>query len=661
MKADAAAISWEDDARWRITVTEDALTGFIPYGTGNGHLGVRVGLLGLDWNGDRQPLLCEPGGDFWGRLNAKLLITLARYAYDGGDQLILPAWNQARLAIGGVEYAASAGRHRLSHTLDLRGGEVSLEDRWEYRPGCSATLRLSLVVPRSHTGASWYELSLSDLSEPAALRIGLNAAQVADRFVKLGFSGGDREVLGAYATRHQGRTLVQGLRWEGQGWKETGREFRADHAWISLAATGSAAELSVIHSLHGGTESAAPEQAVRDDWHSLDPEGRKCARSENRRRWKKLWARGLDFRHPTQRWERLVFVNQFHLLTSLDERGCFPLGPLGLSRPGWNGSQMWDANLWIFRAVLPLWPELARSIVAFNRAILPAARANAKSQGLRGAFYPWKAADDGSDATPEGYRREIHNNAWVALGAWEASDGGRDRAFLEETTWPILSGVADFFVSRAERDAAGRWHIRDVIPPDESVHEVPQGRGLCDDNALTNAAARAVLRRASEAAGLLAKPAPAQWAEVAAGMVIPPPAADGVTPEYDGYSGHAIKQADTILIFYPLDTAAAPETVLKNVDYYRGRLPGGVPLMTQQIEAILYMRHRDRERGLAHLFTEYERYVRGPHLIPFETPDNANSIMLTGIGGLLQALVFGWYGASLDHLQDVPRIGATWS
>ncbi len=63
--------------------------------------------------------------------------------------------------------------------------------------------------------------------------------------------------------------------------------------------------------------------------------------------------------------------------------------------------------------------------------------------------------------------------------------------------------------------------------------------------------------------------------------------------------------------------------------------------MTTQIEALLTMRHGNREHGLAHLFTQYEFYVRGADFIPFETPENSNSIMLTGIGGLLQALIFG--------------------
>ncbi len=654
-------ISWEDDFRWRLTVTEEALAEFRPYYIGNGHLGVRVGPLALDWNGDRKALLSENGPDFWGRLNPNLLLSLGKFAYDGGEQIILPAWNQVRLAIGGVDYSETEGRHSLSQTLDLRGGEVSLEDRWEYRPGRSARITLRLVVPRSHPLASWYEIALADLADPAALRIGLNTAQSAARFSKTSFVGREKDLLGSYTTRVQGRCIAQGLRWEGNGWTEGNRELQDAHAWVTLTTNAASAQLAVVHSVHGCNESPSPEQSVGKDLASLSPQGRAAAETENRRRWKKLWARALDFRHDNQRWEQLVFVNQFHLLASLDERGRYPLGALGLSRPGWLGGHLWDANLWIFRSALPLWPELARSIVAFNRANLPSAQANAAKNGFHGAYYPWLTDGDGADATPEGYRREIHNGAWVALGAWEASGRGRDRAYLEETTWPILSNVADFFASRAEPDAQNRWHIRDVIPPDESVHEAPHGRGLCDDSVLTNTAAQTVLRGAIEAAQILGKFAAPEWSQVADNLVIQPPGPDGVIPEYEGDTGHQVKQADTILIFYPLEAKAPPELILKNVHAYHARLsPQGGPLMTQQIEALLFMRHGDREQGLNHLFSEYSRYVHGPHLIPYETPNNANSVMLTGIGGMLQALMFGWYGASLDDLRNVPRIGAGW-
>jgi len=655
-------MAWDDDAAWRLTATEADLPAFLPYYTGNGRLGVRVGPLVLDWDGDARPLLTEHGPDRWGQLNARLLLSLAKHAYDGGDQLILPAWNQARLEIGGVAYGEGSGRHRLRNTLDLRDGAVSFEDDWEYRSGRTATIKLRLVVPRSFPCVAWYELTLSGLQDPARLRFGLNAGQVAGSFSAIDYARKGDALIGRATTRHQGRTLVQGLRWKGEEWLEAGCERGTEHAWVTVETRSHAASLVVAQAVHCSVDGPEPARRVADDLDALfRPSGLIQVADASRERWRSLWSTGLHFQHPEQRWERLVLASQFHLLASLEEDGLYPLGALGLSRPGWHGSQLWDADFWVFRGILPLWPELARSIVRFRRATLSAAQANAAAYGLHGAFYPWLSTDEGKDITTAHYRQEIHNNIWIALAARAAAGNPPERAFLTETAWPILEGVAEFLVSRATRDADGSWHLRGVVPPDESVCEAPRGNGTCDDSVLTNTGARVALQQAMEAARILGRLIPPAWIDAATNLLILQPGPDGVIPEYAGYSGHQTKQADTILAFYPLGLEVTPRVLQQTMRYYHDRVGRGGPLMTCQIEALLTMLHGDREDGLEYLFTEFMRYVRGPFLIPYETPENANSVMLTGIGGLLQTLIYGWYGAGPQRTAAIPRIGDGWA
>jgi trehalose/maltose hydrolase-like predicted phosphorylase len=656
------SLPWNDDARWCVTATESDLPEFCPYQIGNGRIGMRVGPLLLDWSGDAKPLLCEDGPDFWGRLNRNFLHTIGKHVYDGGDQMIFPAWNQARLEIGGVEYREDSGRHSFRNILDLRTGEASCEDSWEYKPGHTVTIRVRLVVPRGATPcAAWYELSLTNLPEPARLRFGLNAGQITDTLSSSEFPREHNTIVARHVTRRQSRHLAQGLRWEATGWQETGFATGPSSAWVTLTSEGPDAALAVIQSTHCSVDGAAPERRAAADLDALSADGRAGASETNQKRWREIWANGLHFQHPNSSWEHLVLISQFHLLVSLEESGGYPMGPLGLSRPGWHGSQMWDADFWLFRAMLPLWPDFARNLIAFRLANIEPARAHAASQGLRGSFYTMCTSDEGVSLNRPPYTQEIHINSWIGRAVWEAAGSPPDRSYLAEVGWPLLQGAADFYVSRGERDPDGSWHLRNILPPDESVGEGPRtSTGYCDDNVLTNTSARDVLRYAIEAARILGKTAPPEWSEVADHLFIPPKDAGGIYPEYAGYNGHIIKQADLILALYPWQLATDKETVLRNVEYYHGKTDRGGPLMTTQIEALLMMQHGERERGLEHMFKEYVRYVRGPHSIPFETPENANSIMLTGIGGLLQALIFGWYGADIHNPASVPKIGDGW-
>jgi hypothetical protein len=52
--------------------------------------------------------------------------------------------------------------------------------------------------------------------------------------------------------------------------------------------------------------------------------------------------------------------------------------------------------------------------------------------------------------------------------------------------------------------------------------------------------------------------------------------------------------------------------------------------------------------------------VRGPFLVPFECRNNDTAVMLTGVGGLLQALMVGWYGWRAGGERRLPRVGEQW-
>jgi trehalose/maltose hydrolase-like predicted phosphorylase len=318
---------------------------------------------------------------------------------------------------------------------------------------------------------------------------------------------------------------------------------------------------------------------------------------------------------------------------------------------------LWDTDLWHFRALNALWPELARQPVRARLAMLAGARKNAAAQGLDGAWFGWMCDDEGNEIAPHEYQCEIHINAWIALAAWESAERDGDPAWLKEI-FPILSGVADAVCSRAERSSDGKWHLLRVLPPDESVVEDPRNPGTCDDSISTNLAFRSALRAAVTAAGKLGQEAPARWSEVAEGLVVLPPGPDGIIPEYAGYSGHPIKQADLILAFWPLEVSYPEEIVRANVDYYRERVTWG-PLMTEQIDACIRLRHKfgPRETLLYDFIGRYRRYVRGAFEVPYECIDISNSIMVTACGGLIQALIYGWFDCRTPKdIACVPRL-----
>ena len=73
--------------------------------------------------------------------------------------------------------------------------------------------------------------------------------------------------------------------------------------------------------------------------------------------------------------------------------------------------------------------------------------------------------------------------------------------------FPIIKECADFWASRVEKNGPGKYDIKNVVAADEWAENV-------DNNAFTNAAAKANLRYAVMAANILHQPVDNEWIDV---------------------------------------------------------------------------------------------------------------------------------------------------
>src|SRR5690606_31873020 len=154
-------------------------------------------------------------------------------------------------------------------------------------------------------------------------------------------------------------------------------------------------------------------------------------------------------------------------------------------------------------------PPSARALLMYRYHTLPAAREKARNHGYRGAFYAWESAADGREATPAhtitpdgevlrilNGEHDVHISADIAIGVWTYWQATGDHAFFRDAGAEILLETARFWASRGRLEDDGRFHIRNVIGPDEYHDDV-------DDDAYTNGMARWNLERGADAARTL--------------------------------------------------------------------------------------------------------------------------------------------------------------
>ncbi|HMH22721.1 MAG TPA: hypothetical protein VK563_13135 [Puia sp.] len=369
-------------------------------------------------------------------------------------------------------------------------------------------------------------------------------------------------------------------------------------------------------------------------------EGRDRLIAFHEKAWDELWKSDilLEGDDSTQ---RDVHSMLYHLYSFAREGTAYSLSPMGLSGLGYNGHAFWDTELWMFPALLLLQPKIAASLIEYRYQRLPAARNNAFSHGYKGAMFPWESAASGNEETPVWALSgpfEHHITADIAIAAWNYYCVTQDKTWLKEKGWPILKETADFWASRVERNGPGHYDIKNVVAADEWAENV-------DNNAFTNAAARANLHYAAEAARLLGLTPDPDWTTVYNNIPILH-FDDGVIKEHAAYNGEKIKQADVNLLAYPLKEVTAPDAIRRDLAYYEPRVGEG-PAMTHAIFSILYERLGQPAKAYQDFKTGYTPNLRPPFGVIAETASGNNPYFSTGAGGMLQAMLNGFGGLEI--------------
>ena len=373
-------------------------------------------------------------------------------------------------------------------------------------------------------------------------------------------------------------------------------------------------------------------------------EGRDRLVQKHKSAWENLWKSDIVIEGDNQA-QQDVRSMLYHLYSFVREGNDLSISPMGLSGLGYNGHVFWDTELWMYPALLVMQPALAKSLVEYRFQRLPAARRNAFSHGYRGAMFPWESAGTGVEETPVWALSgpfEHHITACVGLAVWNYYCVTQDKDWLREKGWPILRETADFWASRVERNGPGKYDINNVVAADEWAENV-------DNNAFTNAAAKAVLQHATSAARVLGLPADPDWKQVAENIPILV-MDNGVTKEHATYKGEGIKQADVNLLAYPLREITAPAQIKKDLQYYETRVPNeGTPAMTHAIFSLLYARLGDAANAHKFFKESYEPNLLPPFRVIAETKGGTNPYFATGAGGVLQSVLMGFGGLDITE------------
>jgi trehalose/maltose hydrolase-like predicted phosphorylase len=590
--------------------------------------------------------------------------------YEQERLVAIPSPTAVDLVVGERRFMADPRHVRnLRQTLSMRDGVLRTEGDWDTGRGVLA-VRIATLIARHDPNLAMVHLHLSAdrpitvrLEHSLALPAGAAAAYDSRRAVREG-PGTELSLTTPHAKVHlaQVERVVVGSETPAP---ELGP--KGESAYREIAVSGETTVTRFVGTaavaMHPDTGRAGRSQSSLDRArHSVEsavavgPEG---VFERHRAAWAKLWESDIQIEGPPEE-QQAVRSFLFSMLQSAHGSGetLMPpsIPPMGLSVDAFGGHIFWDAETWIFPALLAFQPEMARSILDYRYVTLPAARANARDAGYSGASYAWESAGSGSEEAPEPFRHGRHVSADVALAVWQYWTATGDRKWLLERGWPILQSTAEYWVSRVRPMSDGQYGITRVTTPDENA-------GLVDNSAWVNFVARRNLEFATEAARILGRPADPRWVQVAKGLILPRDPETGLIREHDAYRGTKIKQADTLLLLFPGGLALPKEEQERLYDYYAPRAIEVGPAMTDSIHAIVAAKLGRAEEAYQRFGESYRPFLRPPFLMFSEKRSRDNLYFLTGAAGTLQAVLYGFGGLTLgdpDQPTTAPLLPPAW-
>ncbi len=138
-----------------------------------------------------------------------------------------------------------------------------------------------------------------------------------------------------------------------------------------------------------------------------------------------------------------------------------------------------------------------------------------------------------------------------------------------------------------------------------------------------------------------------RWIDVSNRISLVYDAESDYHPEYAGYKGKEVKQADVVLLPFPLLMPMNLSTRLNDLKYYSNRTDNGGPAMTWAMFAIGHWDVGDVDEAEA-LFNRSFANVQQPFGVWTETPSGGTTNFITGAGGFLQAVINGLGGVRLS-------------
>jgi len=365
--------------------------------------------------------------------------------------------------------------------------------------------------------------------------------------------------------------------------------------------------------------------------------------AEARKIWVDRWKTDIEIDGPAED-QQAVRSFLFYLRSAIDPAGGMSISPFGLSNKMYNGHVFWDADTWVFPALMLLDPQEAVAIPLYRHNTLLRTRLNSAvaKPGLNeipsALRFAWESSTSGTDVAPMQMRDELHVSGDVAWCMAQASDLWLMR---DEETAELIKNVGQGF-SMASKSTPGKpLELNHVMSPDENH--------VGDNDLYTN-----LLAQWTTKGGRWGK----DFDSMSSSTNFKLPHDDKSFLTYDNDQLRGYKQAAAVLSIYPLQYPVAEMQANVMMDRFADKVTKNGPAMSDSVHALIWARLGEKEKAYKTWQESWIPFTRQPLLLFSEKRVKPTTYFTTGAAGSLQTVLFGFLGFRLDSVSEQD---AAWS
>jgi len=351
--------------------------------------------------------------------------------------------------------------------------------------------------------------------------------------------------------------------------------------------------------------------------------------------------------------------NQFYALS--------PGGlPNGANNTDYQGHVFWDMETWMYPPILMFRPDLAVDMLSYRIHGMDYAKERAVSGGYEGARFPWESAFTGVEVTPDicpaCRENQQHITGDIAYAArqyisttWDLDWLTTAQAGTLYTGLDFITEMARFWQSRPKyNESTQRYDINGVMPPDEHQEHA-------NNSIYTNVVASYAIHFARYAncyAINNGAAVPDSWINIAQNLAFTYQREKRYHEEFAGYDyeiatntsdPRGVKQADVVMLGFPYHWSMPDDVRRNDLTWYETVTHPQGPAMTWGIHSIGWLDLGNFIKADELFNHAYVQYAREPFKVWTEVQSGDGAVnFITGMGGFLQSVLFGYGGLRLD-------------